>query len=158
MFVWVLTLKIACRVRRWRSVKTSRGFLGAGCWCSAWFAISSFLLHAEIRGIREDPWTIRVRSISRALLDNRVDARHARILICYCMLIFRIVLKVFKSLADKMRDNYALKLIIASSFGRLLMIFPHDKVVFPVKCRSVIRWELMDFRFVHSKITKYPTI
>lgn len=43
-----LTLKIACRVRRWRSVKTSRGFLGAGCWCSAWLDISSFLLQAEI--------------------------------------------------------------------------------------------------------------
>ena len=39
------TLKIACRVRRWRSVKTNRGFLGAEA-CSA-ASITSFLLHAE---------------------------------------------------------------------------------------------------------------
>ena len=39
------TLKIACRVRRWRSVKTKRGFLGAEA-CSA-ASITSFLLHAE---------------------------------------------------------------------------------------------------------------
>jgi len=29
------TLKIACNVRRWRSVKTNRGFLGWGI-CSIW--------------------------------------------------------------------------------------------------------------------------
>lgn len=45
----ILTLKIACSVRRWRSVKTKRGFLGAEL-CSAviWsdppVAVSSLLL------------------------------------------------------------------------------------------------------------------
>jgi hypothetical protein len=39
------TLKIACSVRRCRSVKTNRGFLGAGV-CSGWFWGSSFLLQA----------------------------------------------------------------------------------------------------------------
>ena len=40
----IQTLKIAWSVRRWRSVKTKRGFLGAdwGSW-----SIPSFLLHAE---------------------------------------------------------------------------------------------------------------
>lgn len=52
-----------------------------------------------------------------------------------------------------MRDNYALKLIIAPSFGCLLMIFPHGKVVFSIKCRLfAIRWELMDSGFVSFKI------
>ena len=39
------TLKIACSVRRCRSVKTNRGFLGAGV-CSGWLWGSSFLLQA----------------------------------------------------------------------------------------------------------------
>lgn len=29
MYYYIHTLKIACSVRRWRSVKTKRGFLGA---------------------------------------------------------------------------------------------------------------------------------
>ncbi len=37
------TLKIAWSVRRWRSVKTKRGFLG----CGGWSGESSFLLQAE---------------------------------------------------------------------------------------------------------------
>lgn len=37
------TLKIACRVRRWRSVKTNRGFLGVGS-CSELVVFSSFRL------------------------------------------------------------------------------------------------------------------
>jgi hypothetical protein len=40
------TLKIACSVRRCRSVKTNRGFLGAAV-CSGWLCGSSFLLQAE---------------------------------------------------------------------------------------------------------------
>ena len=51
----ICTLKIACRVRRWRSVKTKRGFLDA---CPPWAgecvvstsSITSFLLHAEKNG------------------------------------------------------------------------------------------------------------
>ena len=39
------TLKIACSVRRWRSVKTKRGFLGAEAGGSG--SKASFLLHAE---------------------------------------------------------------------------------------------------------------
>lgn len=59
------------------------------------------------------------------------------IIIYYCMLIFVIestVFKVFESLVEKTRDNCALKSIIVSSFGHLLMIFPHGKVVFSIKC------------------------
>ena len=41
----LLTLKIAWSVRRWRSVKTKRGFLGAACCGSG--GESSFLLQAK---------------------------------------------------------------------------------------------------------------
>ena len=41
-----VTLKIACRVRRWRSVKTNRGFLGVGSW-SELFEFSSFRLQPD---------------------------------------------------------------------------------------------------------------
>ena len=44
----LVTLKIACSVRRCKSVKTSRGFLGAGV-CSGGLWCSSFLLQAAIK-------------------------------------------------------------------------------------------------------------
>ena len=46
--LWGLTLKIAWRVRRCRSVKTRRGFFGAGG-ASGGLGNSSFLLQAKIK-------------------------------------------------------------------------------------------------------------
>ena len=46
------TLKIACSVRRWRSVKTKRGFLGAEAGDTCSWSKPSFLLHCAEKGIK----------------------------------------------------------------------------------------------------------
>lgn len=60
-------------------MKTSRGFLGAACWCSAWFAISSFLLHAEIRGIREREVDAKGRREKKDRYEEKVSERNGAV-------------------------------------------------------------------------------